>query len=142
MRFITLFIVVFGTFTQVRAEVPQTLVDAMIKWECRGKWAKDPDHAIGDRRLTNKAYGCLQIRQPYVDDVNKRFHTSYKAEGCLGNRELSLWIFQRYMEIYSTRKRLGHDPTFEDIAKIHNGGLNGWKEASTEEYWQGVKKFL
>jgi hypothetical protein len=44
------------------------------------------DNAIGDRTLAHKAYGCLQIRQPYVDDANPYLGTNFKAQECLGNR--------------------------------------------------------
>lgn len=100
------------------------------------------EEAVGDKCLKNKAYGCLQIRKPCVDDVNKACGTKYKAEDCLGNRELSFWIFERYMELYATKARIGRDPTDQDRARIWNGGPNGWKKKSTLEYWKKVKKAL
>ena len=39
---------------------------------------------------------------------------------------------------YATKERLGHDATNEDIARIHNGGPNGWRSSSTEGYWRKV----
>ena len=46
------------------------------------------------------------------------------------------------MKRYATEKRLGRPVTQEDIARIHNGGPNGYKKKSTEKYWQKVKKVL
>ena len=46
------------------------------------------------------------------------------------------------MKKYATKKRLGHNPTAEDIARIHNGGPNGFKKGGTEGYWEKVKNRL
>ena len=126
----------FGSF--VYADEPSAqLVAALIQVESGGN-----DNAIGDLNLDQKAYGCLQIRQPCVDDVNRRHETSYKAEDCLGKRALSIWLCQKYIAMYATQKRLGHVPTDEDKARIWNGGPNGWRKKSTEAYWAKVKKVL
>lgn len=134
-RFLAIvFLLVSFTQTAKAGDPSDELIDALIQVESGGD-----DNAIGDLNLEHKAYGCLQIRKPYVDDVNERFGTNYKAEDCLGNRNLSIWIFQRYMERYATAKRLGHVPTDEDVARIHNGGPNGYKKDSTKKYWEKVK---
>ncbi len=117
------------------ADVPdQKLIDAIIERESGGE--KNPDAAFNESEL---AYGCLQIRQIYVDDVNEHFGTSYEAKDCLNNRDLSIWIFTKYMERWATRKRLGRTPTYEDMARIHNGGPNGHRQKSTIEYWEAVR---
>lgn len=115
----------------------EKLIKAIIQEESGGD-----DSAIGDKNLRNKAYGCLQIRQPCVDDVNKAFGTKHRAEDCLGNRELSLWIFRHYMELYATEKRIGRKPTDEDCARVWNGGPNGWKRKDTLKYWVKIKRLL
>ena len=46
------------------------------------------------------------------------------------------------MKRYATEHRLGRKVTQEDIARIHNGGPNGYKKESTEKYWSKVKKIL
>lgn len=120
MRLSVFFLILFFC-PSLRAEIPDSLINALIQVESSGNDRPSP----GDKHLKNKAYGCLQIRQPYVDDVNKKYGTSYRAENCQGNRELSIWIFKRYMEMYATESRLGRKPTFEDIARIHNGGPSG-----------------
>jgi hypothetical protein len=37
------------------------------------------------------------------------------------------------MKKYATAKRLGRAPTVEDIARIHNGGPNGYKKTAITE---------
>ena len=49
---------------------------------------------------------------------------------------------QSYMNRYATEARLGRKPTNEDIARIHNGGPNGYKKESTLKYWKKVEKCL
>ena len=100
------------------------------------------DNAVGDKQMRDKAYGCLQIRKPCVEDVNRRCGTAYTAEATLGNRALSIWICQKYLEMYATEKQLGRKPTFEDLARIWNGGPSGWKSRRTEVYWQKVCRVL
>ncbi len=129
--------VVTPVFAVSQAPQDSKLITALIEVESRGN-----DFATGDNHLSNKAYGCLQIRQPCVDDVNRVYGTKHKAEDCLGNRELSVWICEKYLQIYATEKRLARNPTDEDMARIWNGGPNGWKKSSTDAYWVKVKKAL
>jgi len=100
------------------------------------------DWAIGDRHLRQKAYGVYQIRQPMCDDYNLAHGTKHRAEEMLGNRQLSGEICRWYLTTYGSKKRLGHEPTLEDLARIQNGGPNGWKKSSTKGYWRKVAKQL
>lgn len=121
------------SIAKMNERIPKTsLVDALILVESGGD-----DMAIGDRTLTHKAYGCLQIRQPYMDDVNRKMGTNHKAEECLGNRELSIQTFKDYMDIYEP---YGGD---EERARCHNAGP-GWRRnrALTDSYWQKVRRLL
>ncbi len=113
------------------------LVKALIKVESEGN-----DNAIGDKHLANKAYGCLQIRKPVCDDVNRVYRTKLTPQMMLGNRQLSIDTFYDYMAIYATTKQLGHEPTHQDRARCWNGGPTGWKKQSTVGYWGKVRKFL
>jgi hypothetical protein len=113
------------------------LIQALIRVESRGN-----DNAIGDRHMKHKAYGPLQIRKPCVDDVNRRYGTKIEAKNLLGDRAKSEWVCQKYLEMYATQKRLGKEPTYEDMARMWNGGPNGWKQSSTLKYWSKVKKEL
>lgn len=81
-----------------------------------------------------EAAGLYQIRPIYVADANR----------IIGQDEFSLddrWSVERsqamiavYWSHYATSKRLGRNPTVEDLARIHNGGPNGWKKTTTDSY--------
>ena len=118
---------------QKELEGRKKLINALVQVESGGN-----DYAIGDLNLKHKAYGPLQIRQPYMDDV----FPNRKAQECLGNRKLSIEVFEQYMERYATKALIGREVTDEDRARIHNGGPSGWKRASTKPYWEKVKKLL
>jgi uncharacterized protein (TIGR02594 family) len=115
----------------------QKLIDALIQVESRGN-----DNAIGDTNLTNKAFGCLQIRLPVCIDVNRRFSTNIRPEQMLGNRPLSIDTFEKYMLIYATKQRIGRAVTDQDRARIWNGGPDGFKRDSTLGYWDKVRQQL
>lgn len=104
------------------------------------------DNAHGDIGYHNprtgaleEAFGPMQIRQPYVDDVNKVYGTNFQPAALLGRRSQSLAVFWLYMSIYATSAQLGRPVTDEDRARIHNGGPAGWKNPATLEYWNKVQ---
>lgn len=113
------------------------LIAALVEVESHGN-----DRAIGDRHMKDKAYGSLQIRKPCVDDVNQRLGTKHRPEDMLGNRSLSVLVCRTYLERYATKKALGREPSFEDMARIWNGGPSGWRKQSTLGYWSKVQKVL
>lgn len=43
-------------------------------------------------------------------------------------------VVKAYLEHY------GKNKTIEQKARIHNGGLNGWKKESTIKYWNKIKR--
>lgn len=140
MKFFAFFIVFFSFFVSAACgeSTPSTkLISALAQVE-----STNGKKQVGDKHLVNKAYGDLQVRKTCLDDVNKAAGTNYKPEDCIGNRELSEWVFKRYMKLWATKKRLGRKPTDEDYARIWNGGPDGWKKDSTLGYWEKVKKAL
>lgn len=130
------FVLIFTSIAHAEMQ-RQTLLPALIKVESGGR-----DDSVGDRHLREKAFGPLQIRQPCVDDVNRRYGTRYKAEDCLNNRQLSVWICERYIALYATEKSIGRMPTDQDRARIWNGGPQGWKSKRTLVYWAKVQKAM
>lgn len=120
-------------------EPDERLIRAQILVESGGN-----DRAVGDKHLpaSQWAYGCLQVRQCCVDDVNRYYGTFYQASDCLGNRALSILIYKKYLRIYSLTARLGHQPTQADFARIWNGGPAGWKHKATLGYWRQVQVAL
>jgi hypothetical protein len=96
------------------------------------------DSAIGDNGLS---YGCLQISSEYVQDANQQSGENWVHEDAF-SRHKSVLIVEAYMARYATEARLGHPPTIEDVARIHNGGPNGWRRSSTDVYWEKVKQII
>ena len=56
----------------------------------------------------------------------------------IGSEAYSKEVMGSYMGRYATPQRLERQPTDEDIARIHNGGPNGYKRNSTLLYWDKV----
>ena len=121
----------------INGKLNQTLIKMLLWAEVRGTLDNHDDNAIGDKELKHKAYGCMQIRDPYIKDA---LGDQYKAEDCLGNHELSMRAVEAYMKRYTHEKRLGYKPTLEDGCRIHNGGPEGYKRKSTFAYWNSIAK--
>lgn len=113
------------------------LTNALIQGESQGD-----DYAFNPNDVTGPAYGCLQIHQSYLTDANEWMKTNYTLKSLLGNRPLSIKVFNAYMSRYATSKRIGRPVTSEDRARIHNGGPNGWNNPATLDYWNKVQKYL
>ena len=113
-------------------------LDALEWKECSGNW-----DAVG--KLDE--LGSFQLRKIYVDDVNRLIdiykpgtpHMIYEHRL---DRTISRGAVELYLSHYATYDRLGYDPTFEDMARIHNGGPNGWKKSCTKQYWLDVKEIM
>ena len=84
-----------------------------------------------------RALGPLQIHKVYWQDAN----VSGKYEDC-ADLEYSKKVVRAYMARYAVQRRLGRVATAEDIARIHNGGPNGYKRKATLGYWRKVKGYL
>ncbi|KKN71388.1 hypothetical protein LCGC14_0421100 [marine sediment metagenome] len=148
-------------FTKQHEPTFDDLLDAICQVESGGR-----ADAVGDG---GAAVGAYQIHQIYVDDVNRIMriwsdkYQSYIDNGRLTkavpvqidnedvyqfsyedrrNEQKSRAMTSIYLNHYGTAERLGYEPTFEDYARIHNGGLYGWKKQSTEKYWLKVKERL
>jgi hypothetical protein len=138
MKFIitTGFIISFG-FTAVASTFTPSnnLINAMIQVESEGNGL-----AIGDK---GKAYGCLQLWNTYIQDVNRIYKTSYRHKDAF-NRKTAIEITKKYLEFYGKEyyKQTGKKPTAEVFARIHNGGPSGYKKTATLDYWKKVKKEL
>ena len=122
------------------------LWNAIQKVETGG--AYDPEIAIGDN---GAAIGPLQIHEVYYNDavqfdpsLQSGQYAGYTYKNCMGpgSFDYSKKVGDAYMARYATAKRLGHTPTDEDFARIHNGGPNGWKNSSTLGYWHKVQAAL
>lgn len=90
----------------------------------------------------NNEVGCYQIRKVYVDDVNRIIGKKTYTYNDRFNKELSEQMMIVYINHYCTEKRIGRKPSWEDVARIHNGGPNGFKKVSTIKYWKKVERNL
>ena len=90
----------------------------------------------------NGELGPLQLKRIYVDDCNRiigETKFSYTMRERMPTCRSMIFI---YWDHYATPERLGHEPTLEDLARIHNGGPNGWRKESTKKYWKKIEKEL
>ncbi len=89
----------------------------------------------------NGELGPMQITEQYVDDINRIANFSGERFKYADRQEMDYCRTMSlvYWDHYATTERLGHEPTIQDLARIHNGGPNGWKRASTLDYWRKVK---
>jgi hypothetical protein len=85
------------------------------------------------------SHGKYQIRQVYLDDVNKFSGCNYTIADCY-NDKFAKRIVTIYLQHYGSK--IGHQPSARDLCRIHNGGPDGWKEHCTLAYWQKAKLFL
>ena len=108
----------------------------------------DPLSAVGDG---GDSIGPLQIQRAYYNDalqfdpsLQSGQYTGYMYQNCMGSGsfEYSKKVGNAYMGRYATVGRLGHVPTNEDYARIHNGGPNGWRRDSTKAYAAKVLAYL
>ena len=85
-----------------------------------------------------------QLTNIFVDDVNRISKTESFTYNDVFDREKS----ERMMEIYwghyvkEYYNALKAPPTWEALARIHNGGPNGATKYATKKYWRRVKAFL
>ena len=97
----------------------------------------NPD-AVGDG---GKAIGVYQVWNIYWIDATQYSGIGGEYKDCFKS-DYADKIVRSYMKRYATEKRLGREVTMEDIARIHNGGPNGYKKQSTKKYWDKVQKEL
>ena len=97
----------------------------------------NPD-AVGDH---GQAIGCYQIWRDYWQDATEFSNIGGSYNDCF-NCDYAHEIVIAYMNRYATENRLKRPVTFEDIARIHNGGPNGYRKESTKKYWTKVANIL
>lgn len=113
--------------------IPYTLILAMILVESGG----DPS-AVGD---DGRAFGVLQIHEAYAIDASQEAGKPWRHDDAFDHL-IAIEMLKAYMARYATPERLGRNVTAEDIARIHNGGLYGYRKDSTLRYWDKVKRKL
>ena len=100
--------------------------------------SNDDPNAVGDG---GDSIGCYQIQKCYWLDAKEFSDLDGTYLDCY-NRGYADRTVRFYMARYATERRLGREVTQEDVARIHNGGPNGYKKECTKKYWSKVKKIL
>lgn len=94
-----------------------------------------------DRGATSA--NIYQIRNIYVEDINRISNVKYSMRDVL-DRDKAEMMMYRYWQFYGAEYRCltGKNPTYETLARIHNGGPYGWRKDSTVSYWKKVNKVM
>ena len=95
--------------------------------------------AIGDN---GRAVGVYQIHKIYVDDVNRIFRKRVFTYSDRESPAQSQRMVTIYLQHYATDRRLGRAVTVIDLARIHNGGPNGWRKKATLAYGRKFNRIL
>ena len=92
---------------------------------------------MGPYQISRAYYNDAVQNDPSLRDGGK----SYENVMGQGSKEYSERVIQAYMNRYATERRLDHPVTDEDIARIHNGGPNGFRrnDGNTLKYWIKVQ---
>jgi len=104
---------------------------AMIWVESRG----DPE-AVGD---DGRSIGPLQIGRPYWKDACRFMHVEWPYEFAR-KPEYAVAALYYYSRYYTAAAGIEWVP--ENIARIHVGGPDGWKQKCTKSYWRRVQKAM
>lgn len=114
-----------------RWSIVNKVLDAIRKVESQnGKYIKGKNGEIGP----------YQMKRIVIDDVNRIIgKKTYKYEDAR-NEEKARKICEFYI-LYWSRKA-GCEFSEEAMARIWNGGPNGYKKKSTIKYWKKIKEVL
>lgn len=119
--------------SSAQAQTWDTFLDAVQKVETGSE--KDPNNAVGDN---GKALGAYQIWYDYwADAVEHRPELKARGYKAVKDPMYAREIVKAYMDRYAPK-----NATWEDLARIHNGGPAGHKRKATKAYWAKVQKHL
>jgi hypothetical protein len=79
------------------------------------------------------AYGPLQIRQPALTDVNRKYGTKVNLVDVENSLVMARWTCVHYIRMYEA------DTSYEKAARVWNGGPTGHKKVETLPHWLKVK---
>jgi len=110
-------------------------IDALVQVESGGNV-----NAIGDG---GASFGCLQIQRGVIADVNRVYKTHYSHIDAFDKRKAES-ICRKYLSYWGKHyeKVTNKTATLEILARIWNGGPNGYKKAQTIAYWNKVREKL
>lgn len=95
----------------------------------------------GNGRYSKNVY---QLRDIYIDDVNRILgYKMFKYEDKLDvgkSREMMLVYWRWYGSAYEAKTN--NVVTYSVLARIHNGGPDGWKKYATKRYAKKVMSII
>ncbi len=125
-------------FIIAKGEAKQQTYDVFLKALAQKESGGDPN-AWNHKE---DACGLYQIRQIYLNDVNRILgYRKFACEDRWDAKKSGLMVVI-YLDYYATPRRLGHKPTWYDRARIQNGGPNGWRRCSTIKYGKDVVRLM
>ncbi len=107
------------------------LISAMIQVESEGN--------VNAYNKEEDAVGCLQIRPIYIQDLNRFSSKAWNHHDMYDEAEARMACAE-YLRYYGNQIRRIElrEPTFEDLARIHNSGPMGYTKQCSEIYWSKV----
>lgn len=109
-------------------QLPITVLTAIVYQESGG----DPS-AIGDKNLTDRAYGLMQVRRPALEDVNKFLRANYTENDLLDART-NMTVGTAYLYL---RFKKWND--LDKAVRTYNGGDGAVDSVKTKEYLQHIQ---
>ena len=93
-----------------------------------------------DRGATSA--NVYQLRRVYVRDVNRIRGWGIRYADAIGDTALARRCILAYWRHYGAvyERRTGRKATAETLARMHNGGPDGWRKAETVRYWRRVSR--
>jgi len=112
------------------------LIPLLIAVESRGN-----PTARGDN---GASVGILQIQAGCIQDVNRIYKTNYTWPKHALNAHTAQKICHLYLAYWGEQyeRVIGRKASMETLARIWNGGPNGWNKRQTQKYWRKVKRLL
>lgn len=85
-----------------------------------------------------------QLRQIYVEDVCRITGQRLTLEQAIETDDVARWCIETYWDHYGMKYHTttGKPVTAEILARMHNGGPDGWRRHSTIPYWRKVTQAL
>ena len=85
-----------------------------------------------------------QLKPIYVEDVNRITGQGLTHGQAVADDAVARACIEAYWEYYGARyyRITLTRPNAEVLARIHNGGPDGWRKPSTRAYWNRVKSAL
>ena len=111
--------------------VPKTLLAEMNQVEASGRKVNVPKGDNGAAR------GPFQIHFKYWQDAIQYDKTIGGTYADCDNYDYSVKVVTAYLNRYGKAYLLSNN--YEALARIHNGGPNGYKDTKTIHYWNKYK---